>query len=153
MARMETGADLAAKLTESYAIEAGIYERLLDLSRRQGQLLAESGDVDGCAGLFELKDELLRTLAEIEEDMEPLKRRWWREDVGSGARDRFNAQLDTILHTIELLMEQEQRNEQLLLRCHREVEADLGHVRRGSAMHQAQTDGRQPLPRFMDITH
>lgn len=152
MARLETGTGLATKLTECYAIESGIYERLLDLSRRQGRLLAESGDVDGCAGLFELKDELLRTLAEIEEDIEPLKRRWWSEEVEPAVRDRLNAQLDNILLTIESLMEQEQRNEQLLLKCHREVEADLGHVRRGSAMHQSHTDG-QPLARFMDITH
>ncbi len=148
---METSTELGAQLADSYALEASIYERLLDLSRRQGELLAESGDVDACAGLFELKDELLRALAEIEEGIEPLKRRWWSEDVEPAAREGLNAQLDTILATIEALMEQEQRNEQLLLECHREVEADLGHMRRGSAMQQAQT-ADAPLPRFMDIS-
>jgi len=151
MARTETGTDLAEQLAESYALEAGIYERLLGLSRRQGELLAEKGDVDACAGLFELKDELLRALAEIEEGIEPLKRRWWSEDVAPAARETLNAQLDTILDTIEALMEQEQRNEQLLLQCTREVQADLGHVRRGAAMHEAQTVDA-PLPRFMDIS-
>jgi hypothetical protein len=149
---MERGLELAEQLTESYAIEAGIYERLLELSKRQGALLEESGDVDGCAGLFELKDELLRTLAEIEEAIEPLKRRWWGEEVASEMRERLNAQLDAILATIEALMEQEQRNERLLLECHREVQADLGHIRRGSAMHRTHTDD-QPLPRFMDVRH
>ena len=151
MAQMETGAELAEQLIDGYAMEAGIYERLLELSRRQGELLAESGDVDACAGLFELKDRLLQALAEIEESIEPLKRRWWTEHAEPMARERLNAQLDHILATIEALMEQEHRNEQLLLQCTREVEADLGHVRRGSAMHQAQA-GPDPVPRFMDIS-
>ncbi|MFW6162161.1 MAG: hypothetical protein ACODAJ_05285 [Planctomycetota bacterium] len=151
MARMETGTDLAEQLTESYAMEAGLYERLLDLSRRQGALLADSGDVDACAGLFELKDELLKALADIEECIEPLKRRWWDEQVEPAVRERLNTQLDQILETIEALMEQEHRNEQLLLQCSNEVQAELGHCRQGSAMHQAQADAA-PIPRFMDIS-
>ena len=151
MARTETATELGGQLAESYALEAGIYERLLDLSRRQGELLADSGDVDACAGLFELKDTLLRALAEIEEGIEPLKRRWWSEEVGPAARECLNDQLDNILATIEALMEQEQRNEQLLIQCTREVETELGHVRRGAAMQQAQAD-EAPLPRFMDIS-
>ena len=151
MAQTERATGLAEQLTDSYALEAGIYEKLLELSRRQGALLEGAGDLDACAGLFELKDELLRTLADIEEGIEPLKRRWWSEEVAPAARERLNTQLDTILGTIEALMEQEQRNERLLLQCHQDVEADLSHIRRGAAMHRTQTDD-QPLPRFMDVS-
>lgn len=144
------GPALAQKLMTSYGLEAGIYGKLLELSRRQGELLETSGDVDGCAGLFELKDELLRSLASIEEEIEPLKRRWWNQAVDPDRRERLNAVLDSILATIEAIMIQEQRNEQLLLQCHGDVEDELGHIQRGAEMHRTQADG-QPEPRFMDI--
>lgn len=152
MARMERNIEMAERLMNSYALEADIYEQLLGLSRKQGQLLEESGDVDTCAVLFDRKDELLRAIADVEREIEPLKRRWWSEEVEPQAREQLNGVLDTILSTIESLMAQEQRNEQLLTACHSEVEAELGHIQRGSAMHRTQVDD-QPQPRFMDISH
>jgi len=140
MARIGTGTHLAERLAESYALEADIYHRLLDLSRRQGEFLAEQGDVDACAGLFEIKDELLHALAEIEEQIEPLKRRWWSEEVAPATRERLNAQLDTVLETIAALMEQEQLNEQLLLQCSPEPT--------GTAV-----AGGTPFPSFVDLLH
>jgi len=144
------GPALAQKLMTSYGLEAGIYGKLLELSRRQGELLETSGDIDGCAGLFELKDELLRSLASIEEEIEPLKRQWWSQAVAPDRREQLNTVLDSILTTIEAIMIQEQRNEQLLLQCHGDVEAELGHIQRGAEMHRTQADD-QPEPRFMDV--
>ena len=147
MARTERSLALSERLTHSYALEADIYDQLLGLSRQQGELHEGAGDVDTCAVLFERKDELLGAIADIERDIEPLKQRWWSEDVEPAAREQLNGMLDSILSTIERLVEQEQRNEQLLMACHSEVEAELGHVRRGTAMHRTQAADR-PLPRF-----
>ncbi|MFP4055855.1 MAG: flagellar export chaperone FlgN [Candidatus Brocadiia bacterium] len=151
MAGTGSESDAAARLIASYRTEAEIYQSLLALSEEQGALLADHGDVDRCAALFERKDQLLRALASIESDIEPLKRQWWGEAVPGPQRERLNALLDAILATIESIMAQEQRNEQLLLQCHGEVEEELGHIQRGTEMHRSTADEPQPQPRFMDI--
>jgi len=153
MGRIEDDTDhLAKRLLGSYTIEAEIYQTLLNLAREQGAILEAGDDIDRCAALFSRKDELLRSITRLEAEIEPLKRQWWRENAGLEARERLNGILDCILATIEAIMDQEQRNEQLLLNRHAEVEADLAHVQRGSAMHHTYA-GDEPLPRFVDIRH
>lgn len=141
---------LVEQLAGSYSLEAEIYARLLEIARRQGELLEDDGDLDLCAAMFAQKDEMLRAIAAVEAELEPLKRRWWSEEVSPAARDRLNSILDTVLATIEQLMAQEQRNEQLLLKHHAEVEEELEQLQRGSAMRRSQAD-EEPLPRFMDV--
>jgi hypothetical protein len=153
MGRLETGTDVVERLIAAYGIEADIYQSLLALVRKQGQLLEEDRDVERCSALFDRKEELLTSITNIERDIEPVKRAWWDADVEGATRERLNALLDAILATIEGIMEQEQLNEQLLLQCQREVEAELGHIQRGYEMHRTQTDDLQPMPRFMDIHH
>jgi hypothetical protein len=150
MGRAEAALDAFERLIGGYAIEAEIYQSLLALAREQGAILEESGDVDRCAALFERKDELLRSIARMEGELEPMKRRWREGDVDDSTRERLNTLLDCILTTIEEIMEQEQRNEQLLLSQHAQVEADLGHIQRGTEMHRTQAD-TEPEPRFMDV--
>jgi flagellar biosynthesis/type III secretory pathway chaperone len=150
MARIESGTELVDRLVSSYAVETDIYRSLRALTQEQGALL-EAGEVDRCAQLFERKDELLRSLARIEVEIEPLKRRWQTDPIETADRDRLNNLLDAILATIEAIMEQEQRNEQLLLSRHREVEADLGAISRAATLTRAQAHEDSPVPRFMDI--
>jgi hypothetical protein len=87
MARTESGSDLVDRLVSSYAVEADIYRSLLALTQEQGSLL-ENGEVDRCAQLFERKDDLLRSLARIEVELEPLKRRWQAEPIETVEKDR-----------------------------------------------------------------
>ena len=150
MARIESGTDLVDRLVSSYAVEADIYRSLHALTQEQGALL-QAGEIDRCAQLFERKDELLRSLARIEVELEPLKRRWQTEPIDTADRDRLNGLLDAILANIEAIMEQEARNEQLLLSRHADVEADLGAVGRAAAIGRAQAQDDSPVPRFMDI--
>jgi len=150
MARTEDATELGERLIGSYAVEVEIYQSLLLLAREQGAILEHNGDVGRCAALFERKDELLRSIAKIEAELEPLKRRWRERPVDPAARDRLNGLLDCILETIEAIMEQEQVNEQLLLAQHAEVEADLGQIQRGAEMERSRA-GDEPLPRFMDV--
>jgi len=150
MGLTQDGPTTVEQLISGYSLEAEIYTRLLEIARRQGELLEGDGDLDLCAQLFTEKDELLRAISTLETELEPLKRRWWSEEVSPAFRDRLNGILDTILATIEQLMAQEQRNEQLLLQHHAKVEEELGQVQRGAAMHESQRD-EEPLPRFMDV--
>jgi len=151
MARTEETTELVKHLIGSYTLEAEIYQVLLGIANEQGDILEESGDVDRCAALFTRKDELLRSIARIETEIEPLKRQWWSGQAGLESRERLNGLLDCILATIEAIMAQEQRNEQLLLSRQEQVRTGLSHLRRASAMSRV-ADSDEPLPRFMDVS-
>jgi flagellar biosynthesis/type III secretory pathway chaperone len=153
MARTESGSELAERLIANYALEADIYLLLLALAREQGELLGTSGDIDRCTALFDRKDELIRSLARVEREVEPLKRRWRTETVEPASRQRLNGLLDAILNTIEDIMDQEQRNEQLLLECQREAEASLGRLQNGARLPHVQADDDPSMPRFADVPH
>lgn len=150
MGLTEEAPGVVEQLVNGYSLEAEIYARLLEISRRQGELLEKDGDLDLCAQLFGEKDELLRAIATIEAELEPLKRKWWSQDIPPASRDHLNHILDTVLATIEQLMAQEQRNEQLLLDHHERVQEELGQVQRGAEMQRSHND-QEPLPRFMDV--
>jgi len=150
MGRVEHTAEEIERLINSYVFEAHVYQSLLALAKRQGTLLEEEEDVDGCAALFEQKDDLIRSITGIEAEIEPLKRHWWGGRVTGKSRDRLNCLLDCILNTIEAIMEQEQRNEQLLLGRHAHVRAEIDHVQRGAAMHRTHV-AEEPMPRFIDM--
>jgi len=108
-------ASLADSLPAAYAAEAGVYRELLAITREQGAIL-ESGDgFDRCVSLFARKGELLRSIMDVEAEIEPLKHRWWSEAVDTESHARFNGLLDSILATIDSTIEQERRNEELLL--------------------------------------
>jgi hypothetical protein len=110
---------LAERLIGRYALEADIYEALLELARGQGELLGEGPApraLRECAELFARKDELLETLAHLEREAAPLKQRWAREGGTDDDVQRLNGLLDHILATVDALIDQEQRNEARLLR-------------------------------------
>ena len=150
MARQATGSGAMDRLVASYARETDIYQALLAIATEQGTLLEEGHDIDRCAHLFERKDRLLSSLARIEQEIEPLKRRWWTEELDPAVRQSFNLMLDHILETIEAIMAQEQRNEQLLLERQARIRHQLGHIEPNGAAHRADDVA---LPRFMDIRH
>jgi hypothetical protein len=150
MAWKEDGSDLVNRLISGYALEAEVYQGLLAIAREQGAILESGEDLDGCIALFARKDELLRSIMDVEAEIEPFKRRWWSEDLGLENRERLNGLLDCILATIDTLIKQEQRNEQLLLGHQSQTQAELDHIQRGTELHRTQR-GPEPLPRFMDV--
>jgi hypothetical protein len=147
MPRTEDVSELVERLARNYALEAKLYQSLLGLATEQGTILEESGDMDRCAALFERKGELLRAITDIEAEMEPVKRRWWSEAIEQESRERVNSLLDRILSKIEAITDQEQRNEELLLRRHEEVQEALGRIQRGAGMHRTQAD-EEPQPGY-----
>lgn len=147
----EHGSTMVPRLVGRYALEADLYREILDLARQQGEILRATRDVDRCTALFERKDEHFRTIAAIEEEIAPLTRRWWTADVGPEDRRRLNDLLDEILGLIEAVMAEEQRNEQILAQCEREVHEQLGQLHRRPALGAAERHDADLLPRFMDI--
>ncbi len=138
---------LAERLIGRYALEADIYESLLELAREQGELLAEGptpGGLRECAEMFARKDELLESLAHLEREAAPLKQRWARQGGTDDEAQRLNGLLDHILATVDALIDQEQRNEARLLRARdawgapqapeRAVSADATMPRPGQVM-------------------
>ncbi len=111
-----TPASLGQALIRNYALEGEMYQGLLLLAREQGGLLRRDEDVARYAALFPRKDDLLRSIGRIEQELEPLKRQWWSGDVDAEVRARLNGLLDGLLGIIEAIREQEERNEQCLLR-------------------------------------
>ncbi len=143
---------IAEHLIGRYMLEAELYERLLEIAREQGELLETAGGpptdaIERCTELFERKEQYLNSVAEIERESEPLKRRWWREEVAAGERQQLNTLLDQILATIEAIMEQEQHNEQLLLECQRQARAAFD-----SPPYGGDTDAAATEPSVVDVS-
>jgi len=121
-------AALGEALIGGYTREAEMYHALLGLAREQSKLLQAPGDLGRYAALFHRKDELLRSISRIDAELEPLKQRWWDEEVTADLHDRLNCLLDWILVTIEAILAEEQRNEQRLASLHPSAQTGLGPV-------------------------
>ena len=131
MTQEQGAAALGEALIGGYTREAEMYHALLGLAREQSKLLQPPGDVGRYAALFHRKDELLRSISRTDAELEPLKQRWWDEEVTADLRDRLNCLLDWILVTIEAILAEEQRNEQLLAGLSTSAGAGLGLVAPG----------------------
>lgn len=141
-------APAAERLMSYCALETDLYATVLDISRRQGAVLDVAGGpspaaLGRCLTLFDRKDECLTSIAQIERECEPLKNRCYAGECTPAERERLNALLDDILDIIEQVVDQERRNEQLLLACQRQVDAGLSASPRALG---APVESHDPIP-------
>jgi len=157
------GTSSVERLLDIYALEADLYQALLSAAEEEGELLEGDGRIaatlpgdgpraredarvpaaGGLAALLAQKDRLLDRIARLEEEAAPLKAIWQREQVPPAHRQRLNRFLDSILSAIDTVVEQERRNEQLLI----EMGEGDGHGQFPIAAYRsAQAEAAEPFP-------
>lgn len=104
-----------ANLLECFGREQRCYTSLLDLSRRQRELI-DAGDIDLVLRVLGQKQLVLAEVADIERELEPWRRRWPR--VRAELDDLSRQKLDAALHSVEELLAE-------LIRSERESETAL----------------------------
>lgn len=141
------------ELLEYFGREQACYTSLLDLSRRQKEVIA-GGNVDDLLKILGQKQQILSRVAEVENLLLPYKRNWRAVRLALDDNDRQI--LDMALATVEELLAElislEKESEQLLVTrrdaCQRELsEAVSG----GSAHHAYTTPAASDEPRFLDV--
>lgn len=141
------------ELLEYFGREQACYTALLDLSRRQKDVI-ENGDVDDLLQILGQKQKVLSRVGEVENQLLPYKRNWGAVRAGLDENDR--QVLDMALASVEELLAElialEKESEQLLMQRRDVVEIELQEVVKGGAVHQAYTNKQPEQPsRILDI--
>lgn len=125
-------------LLESFGQEQACYTALLDLSRRQKEII-EGGDVDQLLALLGQKQQVLERITGIEEQLAPYKRDW--RHVQDSLDDDDRQVLDLALATVEELLSElialERESEQLLVSRRDRTYDELRGAAHASAVNSA----------------
>lgn len=143
----------AERLRVGLAEERGIYERLVDHARRQGEILMR-GATDELLRLAREKETELDRIEHIEREISPLKQRWpdIRGAVGAPLRERVEGELAGVEAVLRSLIELEAQGQAGVEAYRRETAADLRRVDGGRRVHQAYHSAPGPAggPRYLD---
>lgn len=124
-------------LLELFGREQACYTSLLDLSRRQKEVI-EHGEVDDLLQILGQKQKVLARVGEIENQLLPYKRNWPAVRAGLDGNDR--QVLDLALSTVEELLAElialERHSEDLLVKRRDLVEVELHEAAKGGAVQQ-----------------
>jgi hypothetical protein len=108
---------LLSKLLSLYAEEKRIYQRILQLTRQQGQIVRSGGEIRDVRRILEQKRDCLDSIARLE-GAEGSNRRSWEEgrDRWSGsARARLQSAIQEVANLVEAILASEEQNDRLLL--------------------------------------
>lgn len=134
-------------LLEYFGQEQACYTSLLDLSRRQRDVI-EGGDVDSLLSLLARKQQVLLDVSRIEEKLQPYKRTWKqvRESIGASGRQKLDLALSTVEELLAELIALERESEQVLAQKRDETERELAATVRGRAVNQAYREPAMDRP-------
>jgi len=123
---------LVGQLVSGYSEESTLYQMLFGLTSRQRRCLGDGGDLMEFVELIDEKDALLRQIAELETELEPLRSRWMAasREAREQVADQFDPVLDEIISTIQRTVALEYDNERLLEERRRELHRVLSDTRR-----------------------
>lgn len=140
-------------LLELFGREQACYTSLLDLSRRQKQII-ETGDVDDLLQVLGQKQKVLSRVGEVENLLLPYKRNWpaIRSSLDSNDRQVLDLALATVEELLAELIALEKESEQLLIKRRDVVETELHEAVKVGHIQQAYT-GKQPdaSSRILDV--
>ncbi|MFO0946995.1 MAG: hypothetical protein U1D30_13795 [Planctomycetota bacterium] len=141
------------ELLEYFGREQACYTSLLDLSRRQKQVIS-GGNVDDLLKILGQKQQILSRVAEVENLLSPYKRNW--RAVRMALDDNDRQVLDMALATVEELLAElialERESEQLLVARRDACQQELSEAVDGGNVHHAYSTPASPGDsRFFDV--
>ncbi len=145
---------VATRLCEGLVEERGIYETLVDLTRRQDEILRR-GETEEILRLARAKEAEVDRIERIESVLSPLKRRWTeiRDQVAEAHRDRIEEELGKIEGVLRTLIDLENQGQAGVEAIRRETADSLRKVDGGRRVQKAYHSPRaQAPPRYLDRT-
>lgn len=117
-----TESELLSGLLALYDQERQIYQRVLELSLRQGAIIAQGGALSAIQAVLEQKNACLEAIRRLEAAQVPLKREWegGRARWSAAGRARLHAALQGVGRQIEEILRCEERNDMQLIHNARE---------------------------------
>ena len=140
-------------LLEYFGREQACYTSLLDLSRKQQQLI-ENKEIDELLSVLAEKQKILLKLEKIEQRLLPYKQQWQtlREELDEDDRQVLDMALSTVEELLSELIDLEKKSEKLLAECREETHRQLDDVIRGNTVHRAYVgDRKESSARHFDI--
>jgi hypothetical protein len=100
-------------LVDLYEEERRLYLRVLDLTRKQGEIVQRGGGFGEVTAVLEEKKSCLRTISALDRTEQERKAAWQRGRDGWSAagRKRLHASLSAVASVIEEIMACEERND------------------------------------------
>ncbi len=115
--RIATERRVLDKLMGLYQQESQIYNQVLELSRKQGQIISSQSSFSQVRRVLQEKKECLARISRLEELERPSRELWrdGRRNWSAVARAQMHKVLQEIGNTIEEILKCEEQNDQLLL--------------------------------------
>ena len=144
----------AIRLRDGLRSEQRVYEGLLEITRRQKEILL-SGRTEEILQLARSKEAVLGRIDAIERDLVPLKESWpeLRDQVGSDLRDEIEQERTRLQDVLKGLIELEEEGQRSIDRLRQETADKLRQVEGGRRVQQAYTaPAAARSPRYLDRT-
>ena len=153
---MSTGQvrERAIRLRDGLRSEQKIYEELLEVTRRQKEILL-SGQTEEILQLAQSKESALGRIDAIEKELVPLKESWpdLRDQVESDLRDEIEQERLRVQDVLKGLIDLEEEGQRSIDRLRKETADKLRQVEGGRRVQQAYTAPTTARsPRYLDRT-
>ncbi len=136
MSRLQIDDD-AVRFRDGLRNEREIYDRLLDATRKQQQVIV-AGRGEELLDLAQTKERVLGEIETLEHELAPLKRNWSdvRERLGAGLRSEVESEIDGVARVLRALIELEEEGQRNIARFRDEIRDGLRRVEGGRRIKQ-----------------
>ena len=151
MSRLQIDND-AIRFRDGLCSEREIYDRLLDTTRKQQQVVVE-GHSQELLDLAQMKERVLGEIEKLERELAPLKKKWaqLRERIGTELRSEVESELDRVARVLRALIELEEEGQRNVEHFREETRNSLRRVEGGRRIQQAYSPSNPaPRPRYLD---
>ncbi len=147
------------QLEQGYQEEIALYEKLLELSRRQHELLSREEN-ERASEVVKAKEEVISAIGEIEARLNPARTAWPRLESGLAQEQKHSleARVDTVKDLIQKVLEQDEDSAELVRKISELMREKMQKIRQNRAAAQAYQDQKdqgardQGGPLFLDKT-
>jgi FlgN protein len=128
----------ADELLELLEAQQLLYQRLMPLSRQQGELVA-GGDAEALLTLLSQRQVLIDQLLGLNRKLEPYRQDWpqlWSE-LDADTRVKVKARVDSVQRLLDSIIEQDEQDRLKLVEQRNRVSDQLNLVGRGNVVNRA----------------
>lgn len=134
--------------------EKAIYDKLMELSRRQ-RAIVEQGDAEPLLALLDQRQTLIDQLVALNAQLEPYRRDWpdlWSQ-LNETQQEEVRQAMDQVQRMLDHILEADEKDRTTLTARRQRVGQQINKVQQGTNVNRAYATGRiDTTPRFTDRT-